>query len=396
MSSPPILYSSVDGGAWQGGYQLAYKSQIPTVTNYYWANVIVSATSSTSTSPTFANMKSTGRVYLDEWIQFSGSSGLLWPNANGAHLQANTTTSYAGLMTQGARSGYCGLHCGPNTNYMTVMSTDVHHGLYCENTGTWVFYYNRSSGGVGIRTSSITKNFNVSGQSYLSSNTWIGTTSGSEMLNVGGWVGTVGNTGWCSVTHGGGWHMTDSTWIRNYNNKPMYYSINTHNVYGTGGHRLAACFYGSSHVSILLLNSSNGWGLNSNSDGNFYFGFRNQCHASDTSKDSYPSYLTKAGYWYAAHYYENSDQRLKENIKAILDRDNMPIIKEFDWIESGEHSYGLIAQELEEQGYSELVSTKDDGFKTVNYSAALSLIVGKLQVKIKELEKEIEILKNKN
>ena len=46
-------------------------------------------------------------------------------------------------------------------------------------------------------------------------------------------------------------------------------------------------------------------------------------------------------------------------------------------------------------GYPELVS-EGDGYKTVNYSAALSLIVGKLQVKIKELVKEIEILKNKN
>lgn len=101
------------------------------------------------------------------------------------------------------------------------------------------------------------------------------------------------------------------------------------------------------------------------------------------------------GTLYATHFYESSDQRLKENIQAILNKDNMPQIKEFDWKESGEHSYGLIAQELEEQGYSELVSTKDDGYKTVNYSAALSLIVGKLQVKIKELEKEIEILKNK-
>jgi hypothetical protein len=46
-------------------------------------------------------------------------------------------------------------------------------------------------------------------------------------------------------------------------------------------------------------------------------------------------------------------------------------------------------------GYAELVE-ESDGKKTVQYSAALSLIVGKLQVKIKELEKEIEILKNKN
>jgi hypothetical protein len=97
---------------------------------------------------------------------------------------------------------------------------------------------------------------------------------------------------------------------------------------------------------------------------------------------------TASGNWtatasiYAAHFYENSDIQLKTNIQKILNSDKMPIIKEFDWKEDGSHSYGLIAQELEEQGYSELVSVKDDGYKTVNYSAALSLIVGKLQVKI--------------
>lgn len=99
---------------------------------------------------------------------------------------------------------------------------------------------------------------------------------------------------------------------------------------------------------------------------------------------------------YGAHFYENSDIKLKKNIKNISSSDNMPIIKEYDWKEDGTHSYGLIAQELEEMGYPELVSGDDNGGRTVNYSAALSLIVGKLQVKIKELEKEIEILKNKN
>lgn len=99
---------------------------------------------------------------------------------------------------------------------------------------------------------------------------------------------------------------------------------------------------------------------------------------------------------YAAHFYENSDIKLKKNIKNISSSDNMPILKEYDWKEDGSHSYGLIAQELEEMGYSELVSGDENSGRTVNYSAALSLIVGKLQVKIKELEKEIENLKNKN
>lgn len=110
--------------------------------------------------------------------------------------------------------------------------------------------------------------------------------------------------------------------------------------------------------------------------------------------DSLAWYVRHDGCMFAPHFYESSDQRLKENIQAIINKDNIPQIKEFDWKENGSHSYGLIAQELEEQGYSELVSTKDDGYKTVNYSAALSLIVGKLQVKIKELEKEIKELRN--
>lgn len=99
---------------------------------------------------------------------------------------------------------------------------------------------------------------------------------------------------------------------------------------------------------------------------------------------------------YAGHFYENSDEKLKTNIRNINSYDNIPQLKEFDWKEDGSHSYGLIAQELEAMGYSELVSGSEESGKTVNYSAALSLIVGKLQVKIKELEKEIENLKNKN
>ena len=126
----------------------------------------------------------------------------------------------------------------------------------------------------------------------------------------------------------------------------------------------------------------------------FLIGATSQAANPQTYSNS--SVFTQSGSVYATHFYENSDKQLKINIQEILNSDKMPIIKEFDWKEDNSHSYGLIAQELEEQGYSELVSVKDDGYKTVNYSAALSLIVGKLQVKIRELEKEIENLKNKN
>ena len=109
--------------------------------------------------------------------------------------------------------------------------------------------------------------------------------------------------------------------------------------------------------------------------------------------------LTVGGSIYAAHFYESSDKTLKKNIKSILSSANIPKIREFDWKDTGEHSYGFIAQELEEQGYGCLVS-EANGKKTVNYTATLALTVAKLQnliniqnKKISNLTKELKALK---
>ena len=39
---------------------------------------------------------------------------------------------------------------------------------------------------------------------------------------AGGWVRTYGSTGWLNGTYGGGWKMTDSTWIRSHGSKDVY------------------------------------------------------------------------------------------------------------------------------------------------------------------------------
>ena len=55
----------------------------------------------------------------------------------------------------------------------------------------------------------------------------VGTTTSSYALNAASficdsWVRTKGTAGWYSETYGGGWYMTDSSWVRTYNNKGIY------------------------------------------------------------------------------------------------------------------------------------------------------------------------------
>ena len=37
-----------------------------------------------------------------------------------------------------------------------------------------------------------------------------------------GWFRSTGSVGWCNSTYGGGWYMSDSTWIRTYGSKSVY------------------------------------------------------------------------------------------------------------------------------------------------------------------------------
>lgn len=128
-------------------------------------------------------------------------------------------------------------------------------------------------------------------------------------------------------------------------------------------------------------------------------GYSNTCEFQCTSKTSNFYNIRATGNSYATHFYESSDKALKKNIKSILSSTNIPKIREFDWKDTGEHSYGFIAQELEEQGYGCLVN-EADGKKTVNYTATLALTVAKLQnliniqnKKISNLTKELKALK---
>ena len=93
----------------------------------------------------------------------------------------------------------------------------------------------------------------------------------------------------------------------------------------------------------------------------------------------------------------SSDKRLKKNIKPIsgaLDKLSTISGVEFDWIEKEEvhshkgHDVGVIAQEVEKV-LPEVVATRDNGYKAVNYEKIVPLLIEA----IKDLKAEVDELK---
>jgi len=94
----------------------------------------------------------------------------------------------------------------------------------------------------------------------------------------------------------------------------------------------------------------------------------------------------------------NSDESLKENVKSIegsLEKVTQLRGVEFDYKETGDHSIGLIAQEVEKV-LPDLVYESDDGIKSVAYQNIVAVLIEAVkeqQEQINSLRSEIRLLK---
>ena len=82
------------------------------------------------------------------------------------------------------------------------------------DTGAWELYTNGDTYTSGtLRTDGI-----------LQANNGISVDGNTVIDDGAGWHRTYGKTGWINQTYGGGWYMTDTTWLRSYANKSIYTS----------------------------------------------------------------------------------------------------------------------------------------------------------------------------
>lgn len=96
----------------------------------------------------------------------------------------------------------------------------------------------------------------------------------------------------------------------------------------------------------------------------------------------------------ASAFYESSDVTLKENINSISESDLNKVeeveFKEFNFIkdENKTKKYGVVAQEVEEAGLDNLISSDMEGKKSVDYISLLVLKIQALEKRVAELEAE--------
>lgn len=243
------------------------------------------------------------------------------------------------------------------------------------------------------------------------------------------WVRTVGTTGWYSESYGGGWHMTDSTWLRAYNNKQIYTAstspdafhtlggvnasgriyagsyIETHgglvcagvsNSGGASGFNVYASFYGNGqHGGIEIGASDNVLGIGVHSNDSWYIWWTNSGSVGSFSNKSYIFNYNGSSWNFTGSVVASgevtaySDARLKSNIHTLDYRGRL-IPRHY--VKDGKQSIGFIAQEVQAL-YPELVLGQDKSrpYLSLNYNGCTAV----LSAQLNHVEDEVTMLKNK-
>lgn len=161
-----MYFRYVSAGLFSSWYPIAYISDIKDPANYYWANVKVSASSNSGTSPTF------NTCYTSNWFRSTGSTGWYSQTYGGGWYMSDSTW----IRTYGSKSVYQDTGQIRTDGYLvtnggiTVGATSPNNGTYKSHvTGnSWSSGYIRA--GAGFYHNSVNSNSYVllAGGSYKS------------------------------------------------------------------------------------------------------------------------------------------------------------------------------------------------------------------------------------
>lgn len=161
-----MYFRYASAGSFSSWYTIAYTSDIKNPANYYWANVRVSASSNSRTSPTF------NTCYTSNWFRSTGSTGWYSESYGGGWYMTDSTW----IRTYGSKSVYQNTGQIRTDGYLvtnrgiTVGATSPNNGTYKSHvTGnSWSSGYIRA--GAGFYHNSVNSNSYVllAGGSYKS------------------------------------------------------------------------------------------------------------------------------------------------------------------------------------------------------------------------------------
>lgn len=239
------------GGAWSAWKTIAYTSDIKDPANYYWANIKVSASSSTATQPTF------NTCYTSNWFRSQGGTG--WFNqsySGGIYMNENYwVKTYGGTMMYIAPDAHAWGIGGHNIAMKLYHSS--HIGInFATSAYTWGIYAN-SNGNmyIGRRRGNVNDGsgtyYHTLTASYISSPGFYHSAIGSNsyVLLAGGSYKGLGD-----FAKGNAGSATKGVYVTGGTVKAMAYSLSSNLNSGTSG-KLA---YYSSATTVTAYSSSVG------------------------------------------------------------------------------------------------------------------------------------------